>query len=81
MCVCVLKLELSEGIILALRLQVAEGHLEHTAHEGVLSELEALGLGGDGHADLTLSEEVRGLDIVPFLLGEGINAVFECVGA
>ena len=62
---CIVKLYLS--------LEVAERHLEDAADKRVATVLQALGLGGQGLADLADGEHVGRLDVIPFLLGEGVH--------
>jgi hypothetical protein len=49
-----------------------KGTISQTNRLGLLTLTN--GLGSDGLANLTLLENVRGLDIVPLLLGEGVHA-------
>jgi len=69
------KLELAEGVLLGVWLQIAKRGLEHTAQETIASLTLADSLGDNGLAEVTDWESVRGTDIVPLLLHERVDTL------
>jgi len=64
---------LAECLILILVVEVSEGDLKDTALETIRGNLGTLSAGDEGLANLTDREEGRSLNIIPVLLGEGVD--------
>jgi len=66
------ELELGPGLLLIL-VQVTKGNLNNTSLEVIRGNVGSDGLVDDSLANITVSEDGRGLDVVPFLAGEGVD--------
>jgi hypothetical protein len=66
------QLDLLEGVVL-LALQISKGHLEHSALEVVVGESQTGGSVHEGLADVSVLKGGGSLDVVPVLLGEGVD--------
>mmetsp|Transcript_39065 Transcript_39065/g.54280 ORF Transcript_39065/g.54280 Transcript_39065/m.54280 type:complete len:233 (-) Transcript_39065:56-754(-) len=68
------ELHLAEGLVLIL-VEVCKRALENTSLQSIRSNLCSLCTGDKGLADASLREERGGLDVVPILLGKGIDGL------
>jgi hypothetical protein len=67
-----LNLAVAHGFVVV---QISKGELNHTALKVIGGNLGTLGLGDDGFAAVLLGEDGGGNELVPFLLGEGVDGL------
>ena len=67
-----LELHLPESLVLIL-VQVSEAALDDPAPQSIRGDLGTLGAVDNGLTDVGVGEEGRGPDVIPVLLGEGVD--------